>query len=262
MARLKLQQLAMMKAVTCPFEEGLSEYKIEEATPLTDGSFLILEDYENTDNMTKKERYEKALAWWAQTNPNATTELNFTNNFELLVAVMLSAQCTDSRVNQVTPALFKTCPTPEIMAKTESYEILEYIKSVSYPNAKAEHLHNMAEKLVKDYNGTVPDDFDALLSLPGVGRKTANVMLVVAFDKPAMPVDTHVFRVSNRIGLTNNAKTPIETEMELTRNIPQEVLSKAHHWILLHGRYICTAIAPKCEKCGLSDICKYYNKKK
>lgn len=190
--------------------------------------------------------------------PIAETELHYDNPFHLLIAVILSAQCTDKRVNMVTPPIFKDFPTPEVMAEASPEVIYEYIKSVSYPNNKAKNLAGMAKKLVNDFNSKVPSDMDSLIQIPGVGRKTANVMLSVAFDKPAMAVDTHVFRVSNRIGLTNNSKTPLETEKELVKNIPSKLLSKAHHWLILHGRYVCIARKPKCEECGIKMYCKYY----
>ncbi len=210
--------------------------------------------------MTKKERYEQALAWWEETNPNPDTELVYHNTFELLIAVMLSAQCTDARVNTVTPALFKAYPTAIEMAKASVDEILNLIKSVSYPNDKAKHLSETAQIIAETYNGEVPSGYNELLSLPGVGRKTANVMSIVAFNRPAMPVDTHVFRVSNRIGLTATT-TPDATEKELLKNIPINKLHHAHHWLVLHGRYICTAINPKCERCGLTHLCKFYHSK-
>jgi len=210
--------------------------------------------------MTKKERYEKVLGWFEANAESAETELHYTNNYQLLVAVILSAQCTDKRVNMITPALFETYPTPEVMAASTPEVVYEYIRSCSYPNNKAKNLVGMARKLVSDFGGVVPTDIDSLLTIPGVGRKTANVMLAVAFDTPAMPVDTHVFRVANRIGLTDNSKTPLETERELVRYIPRELLAKAHHWLILHGRYICVARKPKCEICGLRDWCRYYAK--
>jgi endonuclease-3 len=211
--------------------------------------------------MTKKERYDHVLKWFEQNMPIAETELHYDNHFHLLIAVILSAQCTDKRVNMVTPPLFRDFPTPEVLAETSVDEIYEYIKSVSYPNNKAKNLVGMAKKLMSDFGGEVPDTMEKLESLPGVGRKTANVMLSVAFNKPAMAVDTHVFRLSNRIGLTTNSKTPLETERELVKNIPSDVLSIAHHWLILHGRYICTARSPKCEECGLKEWCRYYLKK-
>ncbi|MDD3956010.1 MAG: endonuclease III [Proteiniphilum sp.] len=210
--------------------------------------------------MTKKGRYEKVISWFEANAESAETELHYTNNYQLLVAVILSAQCTDKRVNMITPALFEAFPVPEVMAAATPEAVFEYIRSCSYPNNKAKNLVGMARKLVADFSGEVPSDIDSLLTIPGVGRKTANVMLAVAFDTPAMPVDTHVFRVANRIGLTDNSKTPLETERELVRYIPRELLSKAHHWLILHGRYICVARKPKCEICGLRDWCRYYAK--
>ncbi|HOI27262.1 MAG TPA: endonuclease III [Paludibacteraceae bacterium] len=214
--------------------------------------------------MTKKERYEKAIAWFQKNMEMAETELEFSSVFQLLVAVILSAQCTDKRVNMVTPALFARFPDSKSMSKGSVEEILNLVHSVSYPNSKAKHLHDMAVMLENEFGGEVPSDMDQLQRLPGVGRKTANVMMAVAFNQAAMPVDTHVFRVSNRIGFTNNSKTPLQTERELVRNIPENLQSKAHHWILLHGRYVCTARNPKCAQCGISEICKHYqsNKKK
>lgn len=210
--------------------------------------------------MTKKERYKKVIDWFIENAESAETELYYQNDYQLLVAVILSAQCTDKRVNMVTPALFEVFPVPEVMAASTPEAVFEYIKSCSYPNNKAKNLVGMAKKLLSDFGGEVPNDIDSLLTIPGVGRKTANVMLAVAFNKPAMPVDTHVFRVANRIGLTDNSKTPLETERELVKYIPSELLSKAHHWLILHGRYICVARRPKCEICGLSPWCKYYEK--
>lgn len=212
--------------------------------------------------MTKKERYARCVEYFLQNNPNAQTELDYRNPYELLVAVILSAQCTDKRVNMVTPALFEAFPTPEALSQTTVDEIYEYVKSVSYPRNKANHLHGMANRLVNDYGGEVPEDYDALLSLPGVGRKTANVMASVIWNKPRMAVDTHVFRVSNRIGLTTNSKTPLQTELELTKNIPTELIPLAHHWLILHGRYVCTARNPKCTDCGISAYCKEFSKTK
>jgi len=210
--------------------------------------------------MTKKERYAAVLNWFQENTESAETELKYENNYQLLIAVILSAQCTDKRVNLITPALFEAFPVPEVMAASSQDEVFEYIKSCSYPNNKAKSLVGMAKKLMTDYNGEVPTDFDSLITLPGVGRKTANVMLSVAFDTPAMPVDTHVFRVANRIGLTTNSKNPLQTEKELVKYIPREILSEAHHWFILHGRYICVARKPKCEICGLQEWCKYYQK--
>lgn len=212
--------------------------------------------------MTKKQRYEGIIEYFLTHNPNAETELIYHNAFELLVAVILSAQCTDKRVNMTTPDLLKAFPNAKKMAEASADEIFEYIKSISYPNNKAKHLANMATRLVNEYGGEVPEDYDALLSLPGVGRKTANVMASVIWNKPKMAVDTHVFRVSNRIGLTNNSKTPYETEMELTKNIPTDYIPTAHHWLILHGRYVCTARNPKCMECGIASFCKYFNSHK
>lgn len=208
--------------------------------------------------MEKRERYKAVLDWFKTNVPVAETELHYANPYQLLVAVILSAQCTDKRVNMVTPALFEAFPTAEVMAEATPEVVYEYIKSVSYPNNKAKHLVGMAKMLVHDFHGEVPGDVDELQKLPGVGRKTANVVASVVFDKPAMAVDTHVFRVSNRLGLTNNSKTPLETERELVKNIPEELIPIAHHWLILHGRYTCTARKPKCGICGLNMWCKYF----
>jgi endonuclease-3 len=210
--------------------------------------------------MTKSERYRFVINWFEANAESSETELNYNNNFELLVAVILSAQCTDKRVNLITPHLFEAFPTAEVMMESSPEVIFEYIKSCTYPNNKSKNLYGMAHKLVKDFNGVVPSELESLLTIPGVGRKTANVILAVAFNKPAMPVDTHVFRVANRIGLTNNLKSPLETEKELVKYIPEKLLTKAHHWLILHGRYICLARKPKCEICGISKWCKYYIK--
>lgn len=210
--------------------------------------------------MTKKERYKNVIEWFEQNAKSSETELDYKNNYQLMIAVILSAQCTDKRVNLITPKLFDDFPIPEVLAASSSDEVFEYIKTCSYPNNKAKSLVGMAQKLINDYEGEVPSTFDELITIPGVGRKTANVILSVAFDKPAMAVDTHVFRVANRIGLTTNSKTPLETERELVKYIPEHLLSRAHHWIILHGRYICVARSPKCNQCGLRDWCKYYQK--
>ena len=191
--------------------------------------------------------------------PVAESELEFENPFQLLVAVMLSAQCTDKRVNMVTPALFAAYPTPEAMAQATKDEVLAYISSVSYPNAKAEHLVATAQRLTEVYNGIVPDNIDDLQTLPGVGRKTANVVCAVIWNQPTMAVDTHIFRVSERLGLTTNSKNPLQTERQLVKYIPETVIPKAHHWLLLHGRYVCQARKPKCKACGLKDWCRYVN---
>ncbi len=206
--------------------------------------------------MRKEERYSRVLEYFRKEMPVVNTELEFGSIFQLLVAVILSAQCTDKRVNQVTPALFNRYPTAESLAEAGADEILEYVKSVSYPNAKARHLAEMAKALVERHGGMVPSGLDELLALPGVGRKTANVIQAVAFGKPTMAVDTHVFRVSHRLGLVpKTADTPYKVEKELMKHIPEEDIPDAHHWILLHGRYVCTSRKPHCEKCGLSDIC-------
>lgn len=207
-----------------------------------------------------KKKYDFIISYFTITNPNPTTELNYKNSFELLVSVVLSAQCTDVRVNLVTPALFEQFPTPQKMALATKEELFELIKSVTYPNSKADYLNKLAKILVQDFDGNVPNNREALESLPGVGRKSANVVLSVAFNQPTMPVDTHVFRVANRIGLVNKATTPLEVEKQLVANFPKELLAKAHHWLILHGRYVCTAKKPKCLTCPLCDICNYYSK--
>lgn len=212
--------------------------------------------------MRKEERYKGVLNWFQENMPVVNTELQYDNPYQLLIAVILSAQCTDKRINMVTPALFEAFPTPEVMAVSSPEVVFEYIKTVSYPNNKAKHLVGMSRMLVKDFSGKVPADIDELQKLPGVGRKTANVVVSVIYDIPAMPVDTHVFRVSNRIGLTNNSKTPLETEKELVKHIPKALLGKAHHWLILHGRYVCIARKPKCETCGLKPWCNYFLKLK
>lgn len=209
--------------------------------------------------MTKKERFSNILAWFEANRPVAETELMYKDAFGLLVAVILSAQCTDKRVNMTTPKLLQDYPTPEAMAASTPEVIFEYIRSISYPNNKSKHLVGMAQKLISDFNGIVPDNVDDLQKLPGVGRKTANVIASVVYDKPAMAVDTHVFRVAARIGLSVNSKTPLETERQLVEYFPEELLPLAHHWLILHGRYICLARSPKCEKCGLTDVCAFYN---
>ena len=210
--------------------------------------------------MTVKERYQHIIEYFQENMPSATTELNYRNPYELLVAVILSAQCTDKRINMVTPALFNAYPTVHDLAKATIDDIFSYIKSVTFPNNKAKSLHGMANMLVDKYNGDVPSNIDELVKVPGVGRKTANVILSVVFNKAAMAVDTHVFRVSNRIGLTNNSKTPLETEKTLIKYIPEELVSTAHHWLILHGRYTCTARKPDCLNCGIKNYCKYYSK--
>ncbi len=210
--------------------------------------------------MRKRELFEFVIQYFEKEMPVAETELEYTNPFALIVAVILSAQCTDKRVNQITPELLKRFPNPKKMAEAEPVEVFEYIKSCSYPNNKSKHLVGMAQKLVEEFNGVVPDDVDELQKLPGVGRKTANVIASVIYNKPALAVDTHVFRVAARIGLSSNAKTPLATEIQLMKHIPSELVAKAHHWLILHGRYICTARNPKCHKCGLTEVCKFYTK--
>jgi len=209
--------------------------------------------------MTKQQRFEKIIEYFSTNHPVAKTELHYKNPYQLLVAVILSAQCTDKRVNMVTPTLFKAFPTPEVLAEASSSdEVLQYIKSISYPNNKANHLVGMAKMLVSDFKGVIPSDINELQKLPGVGRKTANVIASVVYDKPAMAVDTHVFRVAARLGLTTNATTPLETEKQLVKYIPKDKIAIAHHWLILHGRYVCVARSPKCGECHLKDFCKYY----
>ena len=210
--------------------------------------------------MTKKERYKGVVGWFEENVPVAETELQYKDPFQLLIAVILSAQCTDKRVNMITPSLFEAYPTPEKLSKATPEDVYEYIKSVSYPNNKSKHLVGMANMLLSEFKGIIPSDVSELQKLPGVGRKTANVIASVVFDKPAMAVDTHVFRVANRIGLTTNSKTPLSTEKELVKYIPEELISKAHHWLILHGRYVCVARKPKCMECGISPWCKTYTK--
>lgn len=211
--------------------------------------------------MKTADRFQHILAWFETNMPVAESELHFANPFQCLVAVMLSAQCTDKRVNMVTPALFAAYPTPESLAAATSDEVFEYVKSVSYPRSKAEHLVQMAQRLTEVYHGEVPDTIEELQTLQGVGRKTANVVCAVIWNQPTMAVDTHIFRVSERIGLTTNSKNPLQTEKQLVRYIPAEVIPKAHHWLLLHGRYICQARKPKCEQCGLKEFCRFFEKK-
>ena len=211
--------------------------------------------------MTTKERYSGVIEWFSREMPSAESELHYNSPYELLVAVILSAQCTDKRVNMTTPALFEAFPTPEAMAEATAEEIFPYIKSISYPNNKAKNLAAMARMLCSEFGGVVPSDLDEMQRLPGVGRKTANVLGTVIWQKEVMPVDTHVFRVSARIGLSHNAKTPLQTELQLEKNIPSHLLPLAHHWLILHGRYVCMARNPQCDKCGLKRWCKYYNSK-
>jgi endonuclease III len=210
--------------------------------------------------MNTKQRYDHVIAHFLEHMPVAETELAYSNPYELLVAVILSAQCTDKRVNMVTPALFDRFPDAQQLAEAPVDEVFHYIRSISYPNNKAKHLVGMAHMLVHDFGGTIPSDIAELQKLPGVGRKTANVVASVIFEKPAMAVDTHVFRVSERLGLTRNAKTPLAAEQQLVRHIPEQFIAKAHHWLILHGRYTCTARSPKCHECGLQHLCKHYSK--
>lgn len=213
--------------------------------------------------MTQKQRYEAVIAYFEEAMPVAETELHFANDFQLLVAVMLSAQCTDKRVNMVTPALFEAFPTPAAMAAATEEEVLAYVKSVSYPNSKAKHLVATAQQLVERFGGEVPETLEELTSLPGVGRKTANVVMSVAFGQARMAVDTHVFRVSHRLGLVSDkAKTPLAVEQALVKHIPEALIPKAHHWLILHGRYVCKALKPLCMECGLHHACALYNKVK
>lgn len=211
--------------------------------------------------MTKQERYDNILNYFKTHVPVAETELHYRNPYELLVAVILSAQCTDKRVNMITPALFEAFPNEEALAASNPETVFTYIKSISYPNNKAKHLVGMAKMLVKDFKGIVPGEVDELVKLPGVGRKTANVIASVVYNKPTMAVDTHVFRVSARLGLTTHAKNPLQTEKQLIKFIPSELVPKAHHWLILHGRYVCLARSPKCAECDLKKWCKYYSTK-
>jgi endonuclease-3 len=210
--------------------------------------------------MTKKERYQFLIDYFQEHAPNAETELIYDNPFQLLVAVILSAQCTDKRINATTPAIFAKYPDPETMSAATPEEMFKLIRSISYPNNKSKHLVGMAKMLMEAFNAEVPMTVDELVKLPGVGRKTANVITSVIDEQPNMAVDTHVFRVSARIGLTTAAKTPVAAEKQLIKHLPKEYVYKAHHWLILHGRYICTARKPKCEQCALSIVCKFYNK--
>jgi endonuclease-3 len=211
--------------------------------------------------MTRKQRYDYVIAWFSEHAPEAETELLYINPFQLLVSVILSAQCTDKRVNQTTPAIFARFPNPESLARASFDELFPFIQSISYPNNKTKHLIGMASMLVKDFHGQVPLTVDELMRLPGVGRKTANVITSVVDKQPNMAVDTHVFRVAARIGLTVRAKTPLAAEKQLIQFIPVALIHKAHHWLILHGRYICVARNPKCGECGLREACRYYQKK-
>ncbi len=208
--------------------------------------------------MTTAQRYHGVIEWFSENMPVAESELHYRDPYQLLVAVMLSAQCTDKRVNMTTPALFDKYPAAEHLAQADPEEVYQYIKSISYPNSKSRHLVAAARMLIDDFGGVVPDDMEQLQRLPGVGRKTANVMGAVMFGKNVMPVDTHVFRVSERIGLTTRAKTPLQTELKLTKHIPAKLLPIAHHWLILHGRYVCTARKPHCDQCGITAYCRYF----
>lgn len=208
--------------------------------------------------MKKKERFDKIIEYFSINQPVAESELHYSSPFQLLVAVILSAQCTDKRVNEITPALFKKYPTAQKMSKASYQEILEYIKSCSYPNNKSKHLVEMAKTLVNQYNSIIPSDVTELQKIPGVGRKTANVIASIVYNKPTMAVDTHVFRVSERLGLSVNAKNPLQCELQLIKHIPPEKIPIAHHWLILHGRYVCIARKPKCSECKISGYCKYF----
>ncbi|HTH83108.1 MAG TPA: endonuclease III [Mucilaginibacter sp.] len=210
--------------------------------------------------MRRAERYRHFVEYFSKNQPEAETELHYGNPFQLLIAVILSAQCTDKRINQVTPKLFERFPTPESLAASDADEVFTYIRSVSYPNNKAKHLVGMAKMLTEVFKGEVPSDINELQKLPGVGRKTANVIASVVYDAPAIAVDTHVFRVADRIGLTTNARTPLAVEKQLVKYLPQDTLGIAHHWLILHGRYICVARTPKCEICPISWFCRYYER--
>ncbi len=210
--------------------------------------------------MTTKQRFEHILQWFAENMPSAESELRYSNPYELLVAVMLSAQCTDKRVNMVTPALFEAYPTVEGLAKASVEDVFARVSSVSYPRSKSAHLVEMAKRVTEVYGGRIPDNIDDLQTLQGVGRKTANVVCAVIWQQPTMAVDTHIFRVSERLGLTTNSRSPLQTEKQLVRYIPEAVIPKAHHWLLLHGRYVCQARKPKCDACGLSAYCRYYER--
>jgi endonuclease III len=212
--------------------------------------------------MRRKELYQKVISYFLENNADAETELNYRTPYELIVAVILSAQCTDKRVNLTTPAFYKKFPNAKALAKAKQDEVYEIIKSCSYPNNKAKNLVGMAKSLMEKFDGVLPSDVDELQTLPGVGRKTANVLASVLFNKPAMAVDTHVFKVAARIGLTVGAKNPLQTEIQLIRYIPEELIPRAHHWLILHGRYVCIARKPKCHECGLTVICKYYRQQK
>ncbi len=212
----------------------------------------------SANRISKKERFRFVLEYFLKNKPVAETELIYTNPYELIVAVILSAQCTDKRVNMITPPFFERFPDANSLADAEIEEVFSYVKSCSYPNNKSKNLVGMAKTLLAEFGGVVPDEVDALQKLPGVGRKTANVIASVVYKKPALAVDTHVFRVAARLGLTTNAKTPLETEKQLVKHIPEDLLAIAHHWLILHGRYVCIARKPKCDECPLTQVCKYY----
>lgn len=209
--------------------------------------------------MTKEALFKYVLDYFEQKMPDAQTELKYNSTYELLCAVMLSAQCTDVRVNKITPEFFERFPSAEVLKEASVEEIFEYIRSCSYPNNKAKHLKGMATMLIDDFDNIVPQEVDELQKLPGIGRKSANVIASVVFNKPSLAVDTHVFRVANRIGLAVDAKTPRQVEDQLVKYIPEKLIPIAHHWLILHGRYVCMARKPKCEQCGLTQVCKYYN---
>ena len=208
--------------------------------------------------MTQRQLYQKVISRFQETMPVAETELHYRTPYELLVAVILSAQCTDKRVNMITPPFFERFPTVEMLATASHEEVFDLIRSCSYPNNKTKHLTGMAQTLIRDYGGEVPDTVDELMKLPGVGRKTANVIASVVFQKPALAVDTHVFRVAERLGLTQNAKNPLDAEKQLIRYIPENLRSIAHHWLILHGRYVCTACTPKCNNCQFTEWCSFF----
>lgn len=211
--------------------------------------------------MTRRERFERFIAYFSETMPVAETELLYKDPYQLLVAVILSAQCTDKRVNLITPAFFRRFPDVFALAKASEKEVFPFISTCSYPNSKARYLVGMARTVVDNFNGTIPEDPDQLQKIPGVGRKTAHVMASVLYNRPVLAVDTHVFRVAARLGLTYRARTPLQTELQLVEYIPEDLIPKAHHWLILHGRYICQARKPKCHQCGLIAICKYYNRR-
>jgi endonuclease III len=220
----------------------------------------VFPTFAETKVMTKKERYDFLIAWFLEHQPQAETELVYRSPYELAVAVILSAQCTDKRVNMITPAFYKRFPDVQSLAKARMDEVYTLIRSCSYPNNKSKNLIGMAKTLVSDYNGVLPSDINDLMKIPGVGRKTANVLASVIYNKPAMAVDTHVFRVSERIGLTTRSKNPYQTEMQLIKHIPEHLIPLAHHWLILHGRYVCQSRKPKCQECGLTSICRFYSR--